>query len=173
MLILDRDRMRKESQRAISEVRLCKGCGYRLTGLKSRACPECGRPFDPSRRATYAVEGDDDAKRSATPLSHRIAWLLAAGALFGLHRALWLSDFGIIAFLIYPVWMLVVISVALVALRHERVGGLTFWMCAGFVLGALITVADGWLALICGMAVGVVAGVIREYRDLSGTCPVR
>mgnify|MGYP001101454495 CR=1 FL=1 len=27
----------------------CTDCGYSLTGLASRRCPECGRPFDPRR----------------------------------------------------------------------------------------------------------------------------
>jgi hypothetical protein len=30
----------------------CKGCGYALSGLTSRACPECGKPFKPSDPAT-------------------------------------------------------------------------------------------------------------------------
>ncbi len=29
----------------------CTQCGYSLTGLKNRICPECGKPFDPL--ATY------------------------------------------------------------------------------------------------------------------------
>jgi len=32
--------------------RYCRGCGYPLFGLEGLACPECGFPFDPSRRRT-------------------------------------------------------------------------------------------------------------------------
>src|SRR4051812_21326879 len=32
----------------------CKGCGYILAGLTSRACPECGRAFDSRNRRTFA-----------------------------------------------------------------------------------------------------------------------
>jgi hypothetical protein len=32
-----------------------KTCGYALVGLESRACPECGRGFDPGNRRTFAT----------------------------------------------------------------------------------------------------------------------
>lgn len=31
----------------------CRGCNYRLSGIDSRACPECGRAFDPEKPWTY------------------------------------------------------------------------------------------------------------------------
>src|SRR5947209_8369451 len=34
----------------------CKTCGYALVGLESRACPECGRAFDPANGQTFAKE---------------------------------------------------------------------------------------------------------------------
>jgi hypothetical protein len=33
----------------------CRGCRYHLRGLAARACPECGRAFDPSDPGTYAL----------------------------------------------------------------------------------------------------------------------
>jgi hypothetical protein len=33
----------------------CLGCGYILDGLPEPRCPECGRGFDPSEPATYAI----------------------------------------------------------------------------------------------------------------------
>lgn len=32
---------------------ICIDCGYSLVNLRTRECPECGRPFDPGRMSTY------------------------------------------------------------------------------------------------------------------------
>jgi len=38
---------RKCAQAPIPRIGLhCPNCGYELTGLTTRVCPECGRPFD-------------------------------------------------------------------------------------------------------------------------------
>ncbi|MGE3109092.1 MAG: hypothetical protein AB7O77_12200 [Phycisphaerales bacterium] len=42
-------RRRSDRCRAI----FCRGCRYDLTGLDSRACPECGQHFDPDLRETF------------------------------------------------------------------------------------------------------------------------
>ena len=31
----------------------CLDCGYAIDGVRSSACPECGRPFDPNDRGSY------------------------------------------------------------------------------------------------------------------------
>ena len=31
----------------------CLGCGHALVGIRSRECPECGHPFDPSDPDSY------------------------------------------------------------------------------------------------------------------------
>ena len=33
----------------------CAGCGYSLFEIRARACPECGRPFDPESFAAEAA----------------------------------------------------------------------------------------------------------------------
>ena len=42
----------------------CLKCDYNLRGLRSRLCPECGRPFDPADRMTFREE-DDRPRNSA------------------------------------------------------------------------------------------------------------
>ncbi len=34
----------------------CRRCGYDLRDLQEHRCPECGRPFDPKRPATWLSE---------------------------------------------------------------------------------------------------------------------
>jgi predicted amidophosphoribosyltransferase len=34
----------------------CIRCGYRLDGIESRRCPECGDPFDPADPLTFVVQ---------------------------------------------------------------------------------------------------------------------
>lgn len=56
----------------------CLGCGYRLTGLDTPACPECGRRFDPDQPGTYT--------RRRPFVWYRYWWpgaLLAVAAAFG------------------------------------------------------------------------------------------
>ena len=53
----------------VPEQAVCLGCGYRLRGLPSQVCPECGRWFDPNDPSTY---GKSDAwawRRWARPPS--------------------------------------------------------------------------------------------------------
>jgi hypothetical protein len=38
----------------LPETACCRKCGYLLRGLPEPICPECGRPFDPVDRQTYA-----------------------------------------------------------------------------------------------------------------------
>jgi hypothetical protein len=35
----------------------CLDCGYNLKGLSTRACPECGRAFEPTNLTTFAASG--------------------------------------------------------------------------------------------------------------------
>ncbi|MCP3902759.1 MAG: DUF2007 domain-containing protein [Planctomycetes bacterium] len=37
----------------------CIGCGYRLDGIRSRQCPECGKVFDPDDPLTFVIQLDD------------------------------------------------------------------------------------------------------------------
>ncbi len=48
----------------------CKRCGYDLRELQEHRCPECGRPFDPKRPATWLSK----------PVSGRKNLWLAIGA---------------------------------------------------------------------------------------------
>jgi Leucine rich repeat len=39
---------------SLAPAMFCRKCGYALVGLESQVCPECGRPFDPGNRKTFA-----------------------------------------------------------------------------------------------------------------------
>lgn len=67
----------------------CMDCGYPLGGLKSRACPECGRPFDPEDRRTFrqALDQPKDLHTTRSPAeAHLIRHELEAAGLPALVR---------------------------------------------------------------------------------------
>ncbi len=54
----------------------CHECGYRLKGLSTTRCPECGRTFDPADSTTYDVE--EEQSNLAKVLRHWLLFLIVA-----------------------------------------------------------------------------------------------
>lgn len=117
----------------------CTNCGYLLTGLKNRVCPECGQPFDPletwqqNRKSTWEFHFS----------YYRPLWQYVLGGLF-LLPALAIFVFVGIAFgprvYLSPVWHgsgLLATGVLFVLSHYYDWHGLTFWMTLLYVWAAL------------------------------------
>lgn len=64
---------------------VCIGCGYRLYGLPTQTCPECGRWFDPRDPTTFRVGSKTpDWRRWARPPSMTECVLIAAMTIYAL-----------------------------------------------------------------------------------------
>ena len=59
----------------------CKNCKYDLTGVVAYECPECGRPFDPSDRASYYSFVDVQERRRRWLIAGIAAAMLVVFAL--------------------------------------------------------------------------------------------
>ncbi len=107
----------------------CVRCGYLLTGLISRVCPECGEPFDPLEtyqaniKSTWEFHFEYRCSRRtyvllALALLPAISGLVTMGILFG---------FGLYASVGWWVSALIVIGgLKLVLYAHDRHGPFTW-----------------------------------------------
>lgn len=131
-----------DAARTAPEEATCLGCGYALRGLRARACPECGRAFDPadplSMRTSQRI---DRALRRAlfwAPMSAAIATLVVLMLVLLMTRhlnALWLAAAVLLAAFIRRRARLSLLAGAPepnpLTEGAARVGG---WLLAGFVL---------------------------------------
>ena len=77
----------------------CSTCGYLLTGLTSRQCPECGTAFTPRRTWEANRQREDFPVRTwADPICMWVTYVLGAGLLvLGLsHGVAWVAAFILI-----------------------------------------------------------------------------
>lgn len=58
---------------------VCAGCGYELSGLTARTCPECGRTVVPSDLSTHARRISADVGFARRIRHHLLAWLAVIG----------------------------------------------------------------------------------------------
>lgn len=87
----------------------CIECGYELTGLRNRVCPECGHPFSP--RETWEANQAQLPPRSESG-TRRIVYLLAlAGvvavvmAIGGMTEHVWAALVAAVVILAGELWI--------------------------------------------------------------------
>ncbi|MFW6059962.1 MAG: hypothetical protein ACODAQ_07255 [Phycisphaeraceae bacterium] len=153
--------------------RYCLACGQSLSGVDADACPKCSHPFDPLDPSTYRKRPPIDAgpdPAETTRLRILLGALLGA-LLLGRLIVVLLADAqtGRIAVTVtHPFWIAAVIWIVFSLVRNERITGLMFWMTTGAAVGMFIGAFEGMWTLGSGLIVGLLAGFLREFVDITG-----
>jgi hypothetical protein len=79
----------------------CLDCGYALDGLRSTACPECGRAFQRDDRASYHRVIDDPVRFARLPIAKAMGVCMALEEA-GIHCGVEMEQGGIIGHVDLP-----------------------------------------------------------------------
>jgi hypothetical protein len=153
----------------------CKGCNYRLKGIPSGPCPECGRLFDWNRRTTFRAA---DEQRQAVALlqtqAKRIA-VLAAVVLVGLLPALAMA-YGFVAYdgpcccctvLAFPVWLVACVVALLACISPSGWLGTAGCILVGGAAAALFALPAGLPGLFVAVPAGMIGGLVFKHMELN------
>ena len=125
----------------LPNLRYCKGCQYTLRDLNSRACPECGRAYDPDNPRTTSAHPAGVTRRGFAVFAHFLTWFLLGITLLSIVLSVLYHD-PLVAFLagiaLAPLVLLLLLLIVMPSLPIPR--GIRFLAVASILVLASVLI---------------------------------